>query len=48
MVQLSEDPEISSDFYEIKWIVAEKKNKYQVCWLGYDALEDIWVFKDKL
>ena len=37
-----------SDVHKVDHIVAERKHKYRVCWLGYDAPEDTWVSKEEL
>ena len=48
MTKPSEELGILSGIYEIETIVAKRKHKCQVLWLGYDASENIWVAEDEL
>ena len=47
-MQLSEEPGILSDIYEVMYIVAESKHKHRFFWLEYYASEDTRVYKDEL
>ena len=48
VVQLLEEPRVLNDVYKVDLIVAERKHKYWVCCLGYNASEYTWLSKKEL